>query len=133
MAKSRNVWLHTFDWLFICLAVGLLAHLSRKGVLGTRNILSAGHNRLGFVICIGGILYFFITWFRLAGSWFSADIAGHVVLGIIGVFLFPIWLVWLGRLLGRATTQELAQALYVGGSSSSTGYGSSGGQQLTNL
>ena len=55
------------------------------------------------------------------------------MLGIVGVILFPIWLVWLGRLLGRATTQELSQALYVGGSSSTGGYGTSSGGEITNL
>merc|ERR1719163_2542688 len=33
MAKSKQVWLHTFDWLFITQAVGLVAFLSRKGIM----------------------------------------------------------------------------------------------------
>ena len=74
--------------LFICLAVGLLAHLSRKGVMGARNILTPGHNRLGFVIMVGGILYFFITWFRLSGSWFTPVVILQKQFSRLGALLF---------------------------------------------
>jgi len=82
----------------IMVGVGILSYFSFRGVSAENHKLSKRHGILGIVIVVFLVLVFFLdlavvsTPVGVQGDWIALAIFG----GILGLLLFPAWLIWIG-------------------------------------
>ena len=110
MQRFKDSFLFTADYFFIGIAMWVL---SRAAI--STNTFSKRHAYLGCVICVLCFLHFFFDLLRLA-SWGTFMIPAILTRLLLGVILFPIWMVWLGCSLKGTPTSELSTLLHAGGS-----------------
>ena len=108
LARFKESWFYAMDWIFIaggtlCISMGCMSE----------NLISRKHGIFGCVIAGLGLLQFIFDVLRLVPhEWFLFMIMGFIGRALIGIFLFPIWLVWFGNLLGRIRGTELNTLLH---------------------
>jgi hypothetical protein len=105
LARMRETWFFAMDWLFI----GTATFCMSKGAL-SENLMTRKHAIMGYVIAAIGILQWIFDVCRLI-QWMPFMIFAGISRALIGLILFPLWLVWLGNLLGKYRGTELTTLL----------------------
>jgi hypothetical protein len=103
LARMKETWFFALDWLFIgggvlCMSMGAMSE----------NLMTRKHSIMGYVIAGLSVLQFIFDVSRLVpGVWVPFMIAGFITKALIGLILFPIWLVWFGNIVGKYKGTEL--------------------------
>jgi len=101
LARMRDTWFFAMDWLFIAGGIFCLSLAAKQ-----ENLLTRGHYIMGFIIAGLGVLQWIFDLLMLV-KWMPFMIFGGITRALVGIILFPIWLVWFGCILGRYRGTEL--------------------------
>jgi hypothetical protein len=103
LARFKESWFYAMDWIFI--GGGVL--VTSMGAVSEK-LMTKWHSILGFVIAGISVLNFIFDVSRLIPhQWFIFMICAAICRALIGLILFPIWLVWYGNIMGKYRGTEL--------------------------
>jgi|EP00945_MAST-04E_sp_MAST-4E-sp1_P008428 hypothetical protein len=106
MQRFETMFLFTADYFFLGITFFVL---SRAQI--AQNAFSKKHAYLGYACFVLSFLNFIFDLARVA-SWGVFMIPSFLTRAIVGVILFPIWLVWLGCSLRSTPKSELSSLLF---------------------
>jgi len=98
LSRALGAFVFEGDMVTIIIGVGILSYFSIRGMSSENHRLSKRHGIFGCVLLFFLLLIFILDLATITGptsargDWLALGIFG----GIVGLLLFPAWLVWLG-------------------------------------
>merc|ERR1712185_891580 len=104
MARFRDTWLFSMDWIFIAMGTFCISKAAKAD-----RLMSNCNAYLGYVISFFAVLCFILDVSRLgiSGSWGVLSITSGLTRLVVGTIAFPIWVILLGNNVGNYSQGEL--------------------------